>query len=162
MAGVCSGWWGLFGQQVDGRLPDTPAGGEQQSNSGDTECGIPEFSGAESFVGDMTAEVDGRVAQHGQHGGLCQSGDFDEFDGFGEEEEGDDADEWQQCGDPLHEFGALSAFVIGGAEPDDSAEVGDHAGITGVGDEECGVENGEGADQEQPAGVFPEDWYVAA
>lgn len=106
--------------------------------------------------------MNGCIAEHGQHGGLSESGDFDELDGFREEDEGDDADERQDGGDPLDEFSALFAFVIGGAESDDSAEVSDHAGVTCVGDEECGVEDGEGTDQEQPAGVFSEDWNVAA
>lgn len=106
--------------------------------------------------------MNGSIAQHGQHSSLRETGDFDEFDWFREEEEGDDADEWQECGDPLDEFGALSAFVISGAETDDAAEVGNHASVTGVGDEEGGVEYGEGTDQEQPACVFSEDGYVAA
>lgn len=102
----------LFGEHFGDGFPDTPAGGEEECGGGDAESSVPEFSWSEAFVGDISAEVDGGVAEHGEHHSLSESGDTNESDGFRNEQEGEDADEWETGGDPADKFRAGGAFVV--------------------------------------------------
>lgn len=102
----------LFWQHFGDGFPDSPAGSEEECGGGYAECDVPKFSGAKSFVSDVSAEVDGGIAKHWQHDSLRESGDTDESDRFGDDKEGGHANERKSGRDPAHKFDTSCAFVV--------------------------------------------------